>query len=81
MPDKQTMERAREDAREGKSPSTQAGEFVKEEIDDIREGKHGPFAATGNRDRIVKGAPCRRDVAASEEGFDLRGDAHQSRTR
>jgi hypothetical protein len=41
MPDKQTMERAREDKREGKSPSTQAGEFVREEMDHIREGKHG----------------------------------------
>jgi len=41
MPDKETLERAREDAREGKSPSTQAGEFVREEIDHIREGKHG----------------------------------------
>lgn len=41
MPEKQTVERAREDAREGKSPSTQAGEFVREEIHHIREGKHG----------------------------------------
>src|SRR6185437_13115881 len=41
MPEKQTMERAREDAREGKAPSTQAGEFVREEIHHIREGKHG----------------------------------------
>ena len=41
MPDKDTIERAREDAREGKSPSTQAGEFVHEEIEHIREGKHG----------------------------------------
>jgi len=41
MPDKQTLEHAREDAREGKAPSTQAGEFVKEEMDHIREGKHG----------------------------------------
>jgi hypothetical protein len=41
MPDKETLERAQEDAREGKSPSTQAGEFVKQEIDHIREGKHG----------------------------------------
>jgi hypothetical protein len=41
MPDKETLERAQEDAREGKSPSTQAGEFVKEEMDHIREGKHG----------------------------------------
>lgn len=40
MPEKATLERAREDAREGKSPSTQAGEFVREEIDHIREGKH-----------------------------------------
>jgi Family of unknown function (DUF6496) len=41
MPEKETLERAREDRREGKSPSTQAGEFVKEEIEHIREGKHG----------------------------------------
>jgi hypothetical protein len=41
MPGRETMQRAREDAREGKSPSTQAGEFVKEEMDHIREGKHG----------------------------------------
>jgi hypothetical protein len=41
MPEKRTLERAREDAREGKSPSTQAGEFVREEMDHIREGKHG----------------------------------------
>jgi hypothetical protein len=41
MPEKETLERAREDLRQGKSPSTQAGEFVKEEIDHIREGKHG----------------------------------------
>ena len=41
MPEKQTLERAHEDAREGKSPSTQAGEFVREEMHHIREGKHG----------------------------------------
>ncbi len=41
MPDKETLERAKEDEREGKSPSTQAGEFVREEMDHIREGKHG----------------------------------------
>ena len=41
MPDKETIERAREDAAEGKSPSTQAGEFVREEIHHVREGKHG----------------------------------------
>jgi hypothetical protein len=41
MPDKETIERAQEDEREGKSPSTQAGEFVREEMHHIREGKHG----------------------------------------
>lgn len=41
MPQKRTIERARQDAREGKSPSTQAGEFVRDEIDKIRHGEHG----------------------------------------
>jgi hypothetical protein len=41
MPEKKTIGRAREDAREGKSPTTQAGEFVREEMHHIREGKHG----------------------------------------
>jgi hypothetical protein len=41
MPEKKTVERARQDKREGKAPSTQAGEFVKEEMEHIREGKHG----------------------------------------
>jgi len=41
MPDKRTIEKAREDRREGKSASTQAGEFVREQIDKIRRGQHG----------------------------------------
>jgi hypothetical protein len=41
MPAKKAIERAKKDKREGKSASTQAGEFVREEIDHIREGKHG----------------------------------------
>jgi len=41
MPHKTTLQRARQDKREGKSPTTQAGEFVREEIKHIREGKHG----------------------------------------
>ena len=41
MPEEEVIERAREDAREGKSPSTQAGEFVREEMEHIREGEHG----------------------------------------
>ena len=45
MPEQETLERAREDEREGKSPSTQAGEFVREEMEHIREGKHGARSA------------------------------------
>ena len=41
MPLKRTVEKARKDRRQGKSPSTQAGEFVREEIDKIRRGEHG----------------------------------------
>jgi hypothetical protein len=41
MPDKKTLERAQADKRAGKSASTQAGEFVREEMHHIREGKHG----------------------------------------
>ena len=45
MPEKEVLERARKDKREGKAPSTQAGEFVREEIEHIREGKHGARSA------------------------------------
>lgn len=45
MPEKDTIERAHQDEQEGKSPSTQAGEFVREEIHHIREGKHGARSA------------------------------------
>ncbi len=41
MPDKRTLERAKRDKKEGKSPSTQAGEFVREEIEHVRKGIHG----------------------------------------
>jgi len=41
MPERKTMERAMKDLREGKGPSTAAGEFVREEMHHIREGKHG----------------------------------------
>jgi hypothetical protein len=45
MPEKETLERVRKDKREGKAPSTQAGEFVREEIEHVREGKHGARSA------------------------------------
>src|SRR5262249_53948960 len=45
MPEKKTLKRARKLKREGKAPTTQAGEFVREEIEHIREGKHGARSA------------------------------------
>ena len=45
MPEKETLERAAQDRHDGKSASTQVGEFVREEIDHIREGKHGARSA------------------------------------
>src|ERR1051326_7866684 len=41
MPEKRTLERAKRDKRQGKAATTQAGEFVREEMEHIREGKHG----------------------------------------
>jgi len=45
MPEKETLERARRDKRQGKAPTTQAGEFIREEMHHIREGKHGARSA------------------------------------
>jgi hypothetical protein len=45
MPEKKTIERAQRDKKEGKAPSSQAGKFVREEMDHIREGKHGARSA------------------------------------
>jgi hypothetical protein len=45
MPEKETIDRAQQDARERKSPGTQAGEFVREEMHHVREGKHGAASA------------------------------------
>ncbi len=59
MPDENTIERARQDEREGKAPSTQAGEFVREEMEHIREGKHG---ARSTKQAIAIGlSKARRD--------------------
>ena len=74
MPEEETIERAREDEREGKSPSTQAGEFVREEIEHIREGKHGARStkqaiATGlskARRAGVKLPPPKKGAASKE---------------
>jgi len=52
MPEKATQQRVEKDRREGKAPSTQAGEFVREEIEHVREGKHG---ARSSRQAIAIG--------------------------
>jgi hypothetical protein len=82
MPEKETLERAREDAREGKAPSTQAGEFVKEEMDHIREGKHG---AASTKQAIAiglsKGRRAGVKLSPPRKGKDLGGDAKKGRRR
>ena len=73
MPEKKTIERARKDKREGKAPTTQAGEFVHEEIEHIREGKHGARSAkqaiaiglSKARRAGVKLAPPKKGAASS----------------
>src|SRR5579864_9058121 len=69
MPEKRTLERARRDREAGKAPSTQAGEFVREEMEHIREAKHG---ARSSKQAIAIGlSKARRagvDLPPPEEG-------------
>ena len=90
MPERKTLERARQDKREGKSPSTQAGEFVREEIDHIREGKHGAAStkqaiaiglSKARRAGVDLPPPKRGSVSAkSEESAERDYDRGHSRT-
>src|SRR5687767_16012941 len=64
MPGKKTVERAKEDLSEGKRPSTAAGEFIREEMHHIREGKHG---ARSTKQAIAIGL-----AKARRAGVDLR---------
>ena len=93
MPEKQTIERAREDAREGKSPSTQAGEFVREEIHHVREGKHGAQStkqaiaiglSKARRAGVKLGAPKKGKASSQvrrKAQRDLRTGKHRSSKR
>jgi uncharacterized protein DUF6496 len=76
MPDKQTIAKARHDKRQGKAPSTQAGEFIRAEMEKIRRGEHG---ARSSRQAIAIGLS-----EARRAGVDLpppdKGKA-KSRTR
>jgi hypothetical protein len=94
MPEQETIDRAREDAREGKSPSTQAGEFVREEIHHIREGKHGARSAqqaiaiglskarrAGVKLRAPKGSAALRKKATQDEKASEHPHRKRSATR
>jgi hypothetical protein len=82
MPEKETLERAQEDAREGKSPSTQAGEFVREEMHHVREGKHGaPFPPTGDRDWSFESAAIRSEIAPAPPRKSVSKDQETSQPR
>lgn len=85
MPEAQTMRRVRKDRQEGKSASTQAGEFVREEIRHIREGKHGArstkqaiaIGLSKARRSGVKLAPPRRGSAKTRHQAELDTKASQ----
>ncbi|HXJ85760.1 MAG TPA: DUF6496 domain-containing protein [Candidatus Binatia bacterium] len=89
MPERETIERAREDAREGKSPSTQAGEFVREEMHHIREGKHGAASTkqaiaiglSKARRSGVKLAPPRRGKASASTSKKAEQDYRKGQSR
>src|SRR5205809_1175767 len=76
MPERETLERAERDREEGKSPSTQAGEFVREEMHHIREGKHG---AASTKQAIAIGLSKARRAGVSLPA--PKAGAGSSRTR
>jgi len=81
MPEKKTMEKAKSDLKQGKSASTAAGEFVHEEIEHVREGKHGARSAKQAIDWLVQGTPRRSAAARTEEGSDQRVHAARRKAR
>ena len=88
MPEAETLERARKDAREGKAPPTQAGEFVREEMDHIREGKHGASSTkqaiaiglSKARRAGVKLAPPKKGTASTATRKKAERDLEKGRT-
>ncbi len=77
MPEQETIERAQEDEREGKSPSTQAGEFVREEMEHIREGKHG---ARSTKQAIAIGLSKARRAGVKLPPWIVQGTTSRSQT-
>lgn len=64
MPEKSTVKRARKAKRAGKAPSTEAGEFVREEVHHVREGKHG---ARSTKQAIAIGLSKARRAARTRQ--------------
>jgi len=89
VPEKETVQRARQDAREGKSPSTQAGEFVREEMHHIRRGKHGArstkqaiaIGLSKARRSGVKLAPPAKGKASARTRKQAERDISKARTK
>jgi hypothetical protein len=86
MPDKETMQRMKRDRRQGKSANTQAGEFVREEIDHIREGKHGARSAKqaiaiglSKARRAGVAAPAKRSTTSASTRRKARQDTAASK--
>lgn len=89
MPEKEVIERAKRDAAEGKSPSTQAGEFVREEIEHVREGKHGArspqqaiaIGLSKARRAGIKLPPPKKGRTSAKARQQAKRDLHKGRSR
>jgi hypothetical protein len=73
MPESDVIARAGQDKKEGKAPSTQAGEFVREEIEHVRQGVHGARSEAGYCHRAVESQASRGEVGSSEKGTHIGG--------
>jgi len=89
MPEKKTLERARKAKRAGKAPTTQAGEFVREEIEHVREGKHGArstkqaiaIGLSKARRAGVKLSPPKKGQASARTRKQAQRDLSRSKSR
>src|SRR2546426_9371279 len=89
MPEKRTVKRARRDKRQGKAPSTQAGEFVREEMEHIRRGKHGArstkqaiaIGLSKARRSGVKLAPPKKGTASASTRQHAQRDLQRQHTK
>ena len=89
MPEKRTLERAKRDKEQGKSPSTQAGEFVREEIEHVRKGIHGArstkqaiaIGLSKARRAGVKLKPPRKGTTSAATRRQAARDLRRARTR